>query len=65
MMIHHCALDEPQCQMRDLRGSLRAGQETEVPERFQQARIIGVSGRMMLTGIEAMSPESFSADQIG
>ena len=65
MMIHHCALDEPQCQMRDLRGSLRAGQETEVPERFQQARIIGVSGPMMLTGIEAMSPRVFRQTRSG
>ena len=37
MIIHHCALDEPQCQMRDLRGSLRAGQATEVPEHFHTA----------------------------
>ena len=65
MMIYHCALDEPQCQMRDLRGSLRAGQETEVPERFQQARIIGVSGPMMLTGIEAMSPRVFRQTRSG
>jgi hypothetical protein len=41
MMIHHRALDELQCQMHDLRVSLRTRQETELPEHFQHGGILG------------------------
>ena len=41
MMIYHRALDELQCQMHDLRVSLRARQETELPEHFQHGGVLG------------------------
>jgi hypothetical protein len=41
MMIHHRALDEFQCQTHDLRVSLGATQETELPEHVQHGGVLG------------------------